>query len=63
MAIGVRFDNDWRPPEEQKKLPTMVRLVMRWSAGRVKTEAQANIILLAITVIFFVTAAIVAFVY
>jgi hypothetical protein len=57
MPIGVQFEGDWKPPEEEKKQKGLIGFVMRHGA---KSERQANIILIIASAMFFLAAIIVA---
>ena len=56
MTDNVQFD-EWRPPKQDfdRETPRLVRLVIKFSGGLVKDEHAANIVLVILSVAFFVT--------
>jgi hypothetical protein len=50
----VQF-KEWRPPQHQPQQTKMVRWLMKLSGGLIKTERQANFVLILILVAVIIT--------
>lgn len=52
VQFDIDIDNEQRA-EVQKKIPRMVKLVIKLSGGLIKNEAQANYVLISLAVTMF----------
>jgi hypothetical protein len=49
MTEGVQFE-EWRPPQKQYQPTKTVRWLIKFSGGLIKTERQANFVLVIIMI-------------
>lgn len=53
---GVEFEEQQHPILAKRKIPLFLRLVIKYSRGKIRTELQANLVLLCFAGIFFLMA-------